>query len=57
MLIFAIDDEAIALEELHSAVREALPDAEIKEFKRAAGALKEIRESEGIKWHRIVRKK
>ena len=45
MLIFAIDDEAIALEELSDAVKEALPDAEVKKFRRPADALSSIRES------------
>ena len=46
MLIYTIDDERIALEELSDAVRDALPDARIKKFKRAVEALREIRERE-----------
>ena len=44
MLVFVIDDEAVALDDLYDAVREALPDAEIKKFHRASGALRCIRE-------------
>ena len=44
MLAFVIDDEEVALEELSDAVKEALPDACIKRFNRAAEALRSIRE-------------
>ncbi len=39
MLIYAIDDERRALEELCKAIDQALPDAEIKKFSRAREAL------------------
>lgn len=42
ILIFIIDDERPALETLHSAVREAIPAAEIKVFRRAVEALAAI---------------
>ena len=44
MLIFAIDDEAAMLEELHDAAAAAAPDAEIVDFRRAADALSAITE-------------
>lgn len=46
MLIYTIDDEKIALDELTDAVKTALPDAQIKQFKRAKAALNEIKEKE-----------
>ena len=46
MLVYLIDDELIALEELADAVRKALPDAHIKQFRSASAALNEIREKE-----------
>ena len=42
MIIFAIDDEAAMLAELHDAIREACPEAEIHDFRFAADALKAI---------------
>ncbi len=42
MLIFVIDDERPALESLSNAVREAVPDAEIKAFRRSAEALEAL---------------
>ena len=42
MLIFAIDDEPAMLAELCDAIAEAVPGAEIMEFKRAAEALSAI---------------
>ena len=39
MLIFAIDDEPAVLENLHEAIEEALPDAEIRDFRRGEAAL------------------
>ena len=43
MLIYTVDDERIALNGLSDAVREALPDADIKKFNRGAAALRAIR--------------
>lgn len=48
MLVFVIDDERPALEVLSSAVREAIPAAEIKAFRRSAEALAAI-EQQGNK--------
>ena len=48
MLIYTIDDELMALESLTDAVKEALPDAEVKPFKRAAAAMDEIRGSKNL---------
>lgn len=42
MLIFAIDDEKAMLEELHEAIAQAQPDAEILDFTRASDALAAI---------------
>ena len=44
MLVYTIDDERIALEALTCAVREALPDAEVRSFARGAQALKAMRD-------------
>jgi two-component SAPR family response regulator len=44
MLIYAIDDEQAMLEELHDAIEEAEPSAEIIDFKTARGALNAIKE-------------
>ena len=44
MLLFAIDDERAALEELHSAIAEAEPGAEIMDFETAGAALSAIKE-------------
>lgn len=44
MLIFAIDDETAALEELHGAIAQAEPSAEIMDFETAGAALAAIRE-------------
>ena len=44
MLIFAIDDEPAMLEDLHEAIAEAAPDAEIMDFMRAGAALSVITE-------------
>ena len=44
MLIFAIDDEIAALEELHGAIAQAEPSAEIMDFETAGAALAAIRE-------------
>ena len=44
MLIFAIDDEPAMLSQLHDAVREAVPDAEILDFTRAGEALRAVTE-------------
>ena len=44
MLIFAIDDETAALEELHGAIAQAEPNAEIMDFETAGTALAAIRE-------------
>ena len=46
MLVYTIDDEQDALEELSCAVREALPDVQIKEFNRSAKALDSLRAEE-----------
>ncbi len=48
MIIFAIDDEAAMLSELHDAIREAGPEAEIHDFRFAADALGAISESRVI---------
>ena len=45
MIIFAIDDEIAILSELHHAIEEACPEAEIHDFRFAAEALKAITES------------
>ena len=47
MRIFAIDDEQAMLEELHEAIAQAEPGAEILDFRRAAEALRAITE-EGL---------
>ena len=44
MLIFAIDDEIAALEELHGAIAQAEKSAEIMDFETAGAALAAIRE-------------
>lgn len=44
MLIFAIDDERPALEELHDAIAQAEKRAEIMDFETAGAALAAIRE-------------
>ena len=44
MLIFAIDDEQATLDELHDAIAQAEPYAEIMDFRRAADALDAIEE-------------
>lgn len=43
MLIYAIDDEKIALSELVEAVRLAVPEGEIKQFTNANDALAKIK--------------
>jgi two-component SAPR family response regulator len=48
MNVFAIDDETAMLSELHNAIREACPEADIHDFKFAAGALKAITENSVI---------
>lgn len=48
MIIFAIDDEAAMLSELHNAIGEASPGAEIHDFRFAADALKAITEKDII---------
>ena len=48
MLIFAIDDEQAMLAQLHEAIEEAEPDAQIMDFTRASDALKAITE-QGIR--------
>ena len=48
MLIFAVDDEPAMLSELHDAVAEATPDAEIRDFRRAGEVLSAIR-GEGLR--------
>lgn len=45
MQIFAIDDEIIALDELCDAIKKAVPDADIRSFRRANDALREIKEN------------
>ena len=44
MIIFAIDDEAAMLSELHNAIGEASPGTEIHDFRFAADALNAITE-------------
>ena len=44
MRIFAIDDEQATLDELHDAIAQAEPSAEIMDFRRAADALSAIAE-------------
>ena len=44
MIIFAVDDEAAMLSELHDSIQEASPEAEIHDFRLAADALKAITE-------------
>lgn len=44
MLIFAIDDEIAALEDLHRAIAQAEPSAEIMDFETAGATLAAIRE-------------
>ncbi len=44
MKIFAIDDEPDVLETLHEAIRDALPGAEITDFRRCQAALDAVRE-------------
>lgn len=48
MPVFTIDDERPALETLNNAVREAIPGAEIRAFRRAAEAL-DYMEQHGVK--------
>lgn len=48
MIVFAIDDEAAMLSELHNAIGEASPGAEIHDFRFAADALKAITEKDII---------
>lgn len=48
MPVFTIDDERPALETLNNAVREAIPSAEIRAFRRAAEAL-DYMEQHGVK--------
>ena len=43
MLIFAIDDEPAVLENLHEAIEEAMPDAEVRDFRRGEAALDAMR--------------
>ena len=43
MLIFAIDDEPIALTVLHDAIAEAAPEASIMDFGLGTDALEAIR--------------
>ncbi len=45
MIIFAIDDEMAMLSELHQAIQEACPEADIHDFRFAAEALKAITEN------------
>lgn len=45
MTIFAVDDEAAMLAELHQSIREACPEAEIHDFRFAAEALEEMTDS------------
>ena len=47
MRIFAIDDEQATLDELHDAIAQAEPSAEIMDFRRAADALGAI--AEGVR--------
>lgn len=44
MLVFAIDDEQATLEELHDAIAQAEPEAEILDFRRASDALAAVTE-------------
>ena len=44
MLIYAIDDEKIQLQELRDAIKEALPAENVKPFRNAFDALKAIHE-------------
>ena len=48
MIIFAIDDEAAMLAELHDAIEKAAPGAEIHDFRFAADALQAISEQQII---------
>ncbi len=43
MLIFALDDEKLILQDVEAAIRKAAPDAEIMTFSRAAAALEAIK--------------
>ena len=52
MLIFAMDDESLMLEALETALKEALPDAEIRGFSHAAAALDAMR-TQGLKPHAV----
>lgn len=45
MLIYAIDDEPRSLQQLHSAIAEAAPDADIRDFALASDALHAIRKT------------
>ena len=45
MLIFSIDDEPKMLAQLHEAIHEAEPSAEIRDFSRASEVLREIMEN------------
>lgn len=42
MRVFAIDDEALLLEQLHDAIAQAAPGAEILDFRRASAALEAV---------------
>ncbi len=44
MLIFAIDDEQATLDELHEAIAQARPEAEILDFRRASDAVAAIQQ-------------
>ena len=44
MLIFALDDEPLILQDFEAAIREAAPDADIMAFPRAGAALEAVRE-------------
>ena len=46
MLIYAIDDEPIVLENLHEAIAGAVPDAQIRDFRRAGDALEAVKTGE-----------
>ena len=51
MLIYAIDDEKIQLQELRDAIKEALPAENVKPFRNAFDALKAIcEEGERPSW-------
>ena len=48
MKIFAIDDEAPALEDLLSAIRACVPEAELKGFSLASDALVALEEAQAV---------